>query len=145
MMCHYFLVCRGDLHIPDLFTSSQSGIYYYSRGWNYRAYIAYVVGIVPNFYGFLGVFGVPITDGATKMYYFAYPVGLILSFTTYWLLNKANQPICSNMGQMFQEKFDDDTIEAVEAADSTTSRDRDGKDTSCEKASSIDRKRVQMV
>ena len=37
------------------------------------------------------------------MYYFAYPMGLALSFGTYWALNKLDPPICSNMGQMFHE------------------------------------------
>jgi hypothetical protein len=37
------------------------------------------------------------------MYYFAYPMGLALSFGTYWALNRLDPPLCSNMGQMFHE------------------------------------------
>lgn len=51
----------------------------------------------------MGVFGVHVTQPATRMYYFAYPMGLALSFGTYWALNKLDPPICSNMGQMFHE------------------------------------------
>jgi NCS1 family nucleobase:cation symporter-1 len=75
-----------------LFTSASTGAYYYSKGWNYRAYIAYIIGIAPNFYGFLGVFGVDVTTPATRMYYFAYPMGLVLSFCSYWALNVIDPP-----------------------------------------------------
>lgn len=44
-----------------------------------------VVGIIPNFYGFLNNMGVSAPAGVTKAYYFAYEIGLFLSFFTYWL------------------------------------------------------------
>ncbi|KIW18951.1 hypothetical protein PV08_03240 [Exophiala spinifera] len=136
MLCHYFIVSRGYLKISDMFTPAHSGLYYYSRGWNYRAYVAYLVGIVPNFYGFLGVFGVSVTLPATRMYYFAYPMGLALSFGTYWALNKLNPPICSNMGQMFREvgsEAEDAVIESevvAAAVDLRTSKGGMGLDAS---------------
>lgn len=92
LLCQYFIVSRGYLIIPDLFTSASTGAYHYSKGWNYRAYIAYIIGIAPNFYGFLGVFGVHVTTPATRMYYFAYPMGLVLSFGSYWALNVIDPP-----------------------------------------------------
>lgn len=53
-------------------------------GWNWRAYLAYVIGIIPNFYGFLNNMGVSAPLGVTKAYYFAYPIGLFVSFFVYW-------------------------------------------------------------
>jgi len=40
-------------------------------GWNWRAYLAYVVGLAPNFYGFLDNMGVGIVSplGVTRAYY----------------------------------------------------------------------------
>jgi nucleobase:cation symporter-1, NCS1 family len=81
-------------------------MYYFSKGWNYRAYIAYVVGIAPNFYGFLGVFGVNVTTAASQMYYFAYPMGLALSFGTYWALNKLDPPKAFAIGGVWREPAD---------------------------------------
>lgn len=46
--------------------------------------MAYVVGVAPNFYGFLGNMGVAAPTGVTKAYYFAYEIGLVASFATYW-------------------------------------------------------------
>lgn len=88
MLAHYFVISKGYLAIePDLYTSSKQGIYHYTAGLNWRAYAAYVIGIVPNFYGFLGNIGVPITTTATRFYYFAFPVGVFVSFMSYWALS----------------------------------------------------------
>ncbi|VVT55785.1 uncharacterized protein SAPINGB_P004737 [Magnusiomyces paraingens] len=87
MLAHYYIVTGGLLAVePDLYTASRRGVYYYTRGINPRAYIAYVLGIAPNFYGFLGQLGVNITLQGTRFFYFAFPVGLFVSFTSYLLL-----------------------------------------------------------
>lgn len=46
--------------------------------------MAYVVGVAPNFYGFLNNMGFHAPGGVTKAYYFAYEIGLFASFFTYW-------------------------------------------------------------
>ncbi|KAH9217600.1 putative uridine permease [Leptodontidium sp. 2 PMI_412] len=84
LLCHYYVTTRGYLEVEDLYTSRKTGVYYYIGGWNWRAYLAYVVGIIPNFYGFLNNMGVSAPMGVTKAYYFAYPIGLFVSFFTYW-------------------------------------------------------------
>lgn len=84
LLCHYYIISRGYLKIDDLYTSDKNGVYHYFHGWNWRAYVAYVVGIIPNFYGFLNNMGVSAPIGVTKAYYFAYEIGLILSFGVYW-------------------------------------------------------------
>lgn len=58
LLCNYYLMARGYLHMPDWFTANQTGVYHYIAGWNLRASIAYVMGIAPNFYGFLNTMGV---------------------------------------------------------------------------------------
>lgn len=80
---------------------------------------------VPNFYGFLGVFGVHVTLPATRMYYFAYPMGLALSFGTYWALSKLDPPICSNMGQMFHEVGSEAEDAVIESASVAVAADAD--------------------
>ena len=87
LLAHYYIVTRGYLEIDDLYTSRKEGVYHYFHGWNWRAYLAYVVGIIPNFYGFLNNMGISAPIGVTHAYYFAYPIGLSVSFGTYWLAN----------------------------------------------------------
>ncbi|KAK9342067.1 permease for cytosine/purines, uracil, thiamine, allantoin-domain-containing protein [Lipomyces starkeyi] len=99
LLCNYYLVARGYLEIPDLFTSSKSGAYYFYHGWNFRAYIAYIIGVIPNFYGFLNNMGVGAPISVTRFYYFAYWVGLIVSAGVYWLLCKLSPvPVSYNSG-----------------------------------------------
>lgn len=86
LLCQYYLIGRGYMEIPDLFTASKTGAYYYTKGWNIRAYIAYICGIAPNFYGFLNNMGVSAPMGITKFYYVAYWVGLFVSGFVYWAL-----------------------------------------------------------
>lgn len=92
LICNYYVVSRGQLLVPDLFTGDKAGAYYYTRGWNVRAYIAYFATIALNFAGFLGNMGVPVPQPVTRMYYFAYPVGLILSFSIFLACNLVSKP-----------------------------------------------------
>ncbi|KAF4635571.1 hypothetical protein G7Y89_g2522 [Cudoniella acicularis] len=57
LLCHYYIVSRGYLEIGDLYTSRKDGVYHYFYGWNWRAYLTYIIGIAPNFYGFLNNMG----------------------------------------------------------------------------------------
>ncbi|KAI9738589.1 MAG: hypothetical protein M1834_008093 [Cirrosporium novae-zelandiae] len=85
LLCHYYIICRGYFNVPELFTSSRDGAYYYTHGWNIRAYTAYIIGIIPNFYGFLNNMGVSAPIGVTHFYYMAYWVGLFLSGVIYYI------------------------------------------------------------
>lgn len=86
LLCNYYLIAKGHMKIPDLYTSSKQGAYYFYHGWNIRAYIAYVCGVAPNFYGFLNNMGVDAPGGITKFYYFAYWVGIGVAGGIYYLL-----------------------------------------------------------
>lgn len=93
LLCDYYLIRKGNIFVPDLFSSSKTGIYYYNGGWNWRAYVAYIAGIIPNFPGFLdsvGVEGVPI--GAIQLYYLALPVGIFVGGLSYYGLNVWKPP-----------------------------------------------------
>ncbi|CAN6674078.1 allantoin permease [Trichomonascus vanleenenianus] len=92
MMCHYYVIARGFLDVTkDLFRAKGS-VYYYTKGINWRAYIAYIMGIAPNFYGFLGILGAPIGRGAVRGYYFSFPIGIITSALVFWALCFAFPP-----------------------------------------------------
>jgi NCS1 family nucleobase:cation symporter-1 len=95
LLCHYYIITRGYLEIDDLFTSGKDGVYHYFHGWNWRAYLAYFVGIAPNFYGFLNNMGVSAPAGVTKAYYFAYEIGIVASFVVYWAANCFYPPALS--------------------------------------------------
>src|SRR5271156_857216 len=67
-------------------------VYHYIGGWNLRAYIAYIIGIIPNFYSFLNNMGVSAPIGVTRFSYFAYWVGLFVSGAVFWVSCKISPP-----------------------------------------------------
>lgn len=105
LICNYYIVSRGHLDVPDLFTTRKSGAYYFTKGWNIRAYIAYGVAVAVNFAGFLGNMGVPMPTGITRFYYVAYPTGLLLSFGIFWIGNIVWKPrICMPLNEWHEPK-----------------------------------------
>jgi NCS1 family nucleobase:cation symporter-1 len=106
ILTQYYIISRGYMHIPDLFTSSKTGAYYYTKGWNIRAYIAYIFGVAPNFYGFLNNMGVSAPISVSRFYYFAYWVGIFVSGATYYTLCKLFPPaIMYNSGWMEPKNY----------------------------------------
>ena len=106
LLCHYYIITRGYLEIDDLYTARKNGAYHYFHGWNWRAYLAYIIGIALNFYGFLSNMGVPAPSGVTKAYYFAYEIGLFTSFGTYWAANYFFSPALSFPLSEWREPWD---------------------------------------
>lgn len=91
LICDYYLIRRGLLNIPALYVSKPTP-YRYFHGFNPRAFIAYVIAIAPNFYGFLHQMGVKAPQGIQRFYYIAYPTGLIVAFVVYYLTCLASAP-----------------------------------------------------
>lgn len=48
--------------------------------------MAYILGIAPNFAGFLGSLGVPVPIGAMRVYYLNYFVGYLVAALSYCIL-----------------------------------------------------------
>lgn len=92
--CDYYYVRRGYLkltHLYSLFAPEDPTIqsyYLFNRiGCNWRAYVAYICGILPNIVGFVGAtetHKVPI--GATRLYQLNFFAGFISSSVVYGLL-----------------------------------------------------------
>ncbi|KAJ3131444.1 hypothetical protein HK100_006348 [Physocladia obscura] len=76
LLANYYLVARGYLKIPDLFSDSKHGAYYFFHGFGIQAFVAYIIGIIPSFYGFLNNIGINASNGVVKT---------ILSAGTYYL------------------------------------------------------------
>lgn len=84
---------KGKYEVDDLFSSENSGTYHYYKGWNWRAYAAYVIGIIPLFPGFLSTVGVRgIAIGYQRYYFFALPIGILLGMGSYWAINVISPP-----------------------------------------------------
>lgn len=90
MIADYYLVRKGNYFVSDLYRADKSSRYFYYKGWNWRAYVAYICGVALSFPGFLGSLGVVSvaaqTNPAIQMYNVGYVLGCAVSLVVYWAL-----------------------------------------------------------
>jgi NCS1 family nucleobase:cation symporter-1 len=85
MVCDYYLIKKRKLNIDELYVSN--GIYWYSGGWNWRAYVSFVVGFAPLLPGFAKSIEPTLNvGGAWKIYSFAWIFGFTLSMLTHYVI-----------------------------------------------------------
>ncbi|KAL2165051.1 hypothetical protein VTH06DRAFT_347 [Thermothelomyces fergusii] len=86
MIADYYLVRRGYLEVKELYDARRTGPYFYTLGIHWRAYAAYIAGILINVVGFAGAVGTPVPIGATYLYNLNFFCGFGVSAAAYWLL-----------------------------------------------------------
>ncbi|KAG6068202.1 hypothetical protein E4U32_001585 [Claviceps aff. humidiphila group G2b] len=86
MSTDYYVVRKGYLNVKGLYDARKTGPYYYTFGVNWRAYTAYVAGILINVVGFAGAIGKDVPKGATYLYNLNFFCGFIISSIVYWAL-----------------------------------------------------------
>lgn len=77
MIVDYFLIRKGNIHLVSLYDASSTGLYKYFHGWNLRAMIAWVCGVVFVVHGVAGSIKPSSVGQASKN---MYKLGFILSF-----------------------------------------------------------------
>lgn len=83
----YFVVRKGYISIHHCYTNKLGTWYMYNRfGTNWRAVVAYLLGMVPNFPGFIGSVGPEVPQNAMKVFYLNYFIGWLVSFLIYCAL-----------------------------------------------------------
>ena len=87
MICDYYIIRKTELELAELFKAD--GIY---KGWNWNAWIAFVLSILPVLPGFLATIQVISADSIGNfwmdVYSYAWFVTFFLSFFFYWVLEK---------------------------------------------------------
>jgi NCS1 family nucleobase:cation symporter-1 len=83
MICDYYVVRKGYLDIKSLYSASKTDPYYFTFGFSWRAYAAYICGIMINIVGFAGAVGRKVPIGAQYIYNINYFTGFIVSGTVY--------------------------------------------------------------
>lgn len=93
-ICDFFIIRSRRMKLSALYTPSPTGIYYYVRGINPRAFIAWVIGWAPQIPGFIANVNasVSVPQACTEMFYLAFPLGFAISFTLYYAINKFFPP-----------------------------------------------------
>ncbi|KAJ5865812.1 hypothetical protein N7534_000365 [Penicillium rubens] len=86
MICDYYIVRKSYLNVKSLYSASKTDCYYYTCGFSWRAYTAYICGIMINIVGFAGAVGCRVPIGAQYIYNFNYFTGVIVSGVVYFAL-----------------------------------------------------------
>lgn len=86
MICDYYVVRKGYLVIEELYSARKDSSYYFTAGCNWRAYVAYVAGILINVVGFADAVGATVPIGAVYIYRVNFFSGFIVSSSVYWAL-----------------------------------------------------------
>ncbi|CAL5871740.1 uncharacterized protein PFLUO_LOCUS5993 [Penicillium psychrofluorescens] len=86
MITDYYIIRRGYLDVRALYSARKSDPYYYTFGFSWRAYTAYICGILINIVGFAGAVGQKVPAGAQYIYNLNYFTGFLVSTAVYYLL-----------------------------------------------------------
>ena len=90
MISDYFFVRKKELILEDLY--QQGKTYSYKNGFNSKAIVALVLGILPNIPGFLVTIKLISTDSVpewlTNLYHYGWFVGFFISGLVYFILMK---------------------------------------------------------
>lgn len=86
MACDYYLVRKGKLIVDDLYSSNSGSTYMFRFGVSWRAYAAYICGILINIVGFAGSVGASVPIGATRIFDLNYFCGFIIAGLVYYAL-----------------------------------------------------------
>lgn len=89
MVSDYYLVRKGYLNLPALYSADKNGPYYGHCGISWRGYTAYICGIMINVVGFAGAVGADVPIGAEYIYNINYFSGFIVAAAIYWALARS--------------------------------------------------------
>ncbi|KAH6634656.1 permease for cytosine/purines, uracil, thiamine, allantoin-domain-containing protein [Chaetomium sp. MPI-SDFR-AT-0129] len=86
----YYIVRKGFLEVKELYDGRRSGPYFFTAGFHWRGYAAYIAGIAINVVGFAGAVGATVPIGATYLYNLNFFCGFGVSAFVYWALCKVS-------------------------------------------------------
>ncbi|EFE34848.1 uncharacterized protein ARB_06614 [Trichophyton benhamiae CBS 112371] len=86
MLIDYFFVRRGNLHLPDLYRHSSTARYYFTKGFNIRAFAAFIIGSLLPLPGLIGSFGNSFSAAADRMFSLGWTLSFLVGSLAYWIL-----------------------------------------------------------
>ncbi|KAF9010252.1 permease for cytosine/purines, uracil, thiamine, allantoin-domain-containing protein [Cyathus striatus] len=127
MITEYYVIRRGHYRVADLYHAGHEGWYWYTYGINFRAYAAYIAGILINVVGFAGATGRDVPLAATRIYQMSFFTGFGVSALVYYLLNFAF-PAPGTSGDFREVDVSHFPIEEDDRSDAESTTSSDTKD-----------------
>ncbi|KAH6661146.1 putative allantoin permease [Truncatella angustata] len=88
MIVDYWVIRRGNFHVPSLFSKVQGTPYAYANGWNFRAVAAWVAGVAFTVHGIAGALDPSAVNQASKnMYKLGFLLSLLMGSFVFYILN----------------------------------------------------------
>ncbi|PCH35340.1 hypothetical protein WOLCODRAFT_145775 [Wolfiporia cocos MD-104 SS10] len=88
MVSHYYVIQKRYFKIPDIYIGDSRSIYWYTKGVNWRAFVAFSCGVAPCITGFVGAVSPHIVSApAARMYDINFVLGFTVSFVVNWILH----------------------------------------------------------
>jgi len=124
MICDDFCLTNGNVFISHLYDgTSTNQHYYYHKGWNLQAVIAYIVGVALPFPGFVGTLGPSVSPTAQDLGHLSWLLSFVTAFVVYYLLCRVwptrNRKLVRERGLGWEEA----SMREVVAADETAMAD----------------------
>lgn len=89
MVTDYYIIKRGKLNIHAMYQHGPEGIYWYTGGFNLRAFAAFAIAIAPLMPGFAKSIDNSLdVGGAWKIYAFAWIFGFSTACVVYYVICK---------------------------------------------------------
>jgi NCS1 family nucleobase:cation symporter-1 len=111
LIVDFWIIRRQKWNIPDLYKTD--GIYWFNGGVNWRAIVAYLIGMWPALPGFINaVSGMEVNVVWRRFYQISFFFGYLVSGILFYIFNKISPP----PGLGVQVSFDIDGTQIVESA-----------------------------
>lgn len=114
LLVDYYVINRGRLDLKWMYTANREGKFWYTCGINWRACVAWLVGVAVNFAGFLHAMGaIDASLALERSYYFAWITSGTAAGLVYYLLARffPQASYLENKGKKFQEWSQDEIEE----------------------------------
>lgn len=107
MIVDYWLIRRGNFHVPSLFTKDGDAPYTYYKGWNFRAIIAWISGVAFTVHGIAGSLDPDaVSQGSKNMYRLGFLLSLLMGAAVYYALCLIWPPPVYPVGEERSMKFE---------------------------------------
>ncbi|KZT30310.1 hypothetical protein NEOLEDRAFT_324323 [Neolentinus lepideus HHB14362 ss-1] len=88
VLCDFYVVRKGNIHVPSCYDGSKDGLYYFTRGVNWRGCFAWLCGFIMPFPGLIGSYDVSaVNAAAVDMYQLGWLLSVAISFSVHLVLN----------------------------------------------------------
>jgi len=113
MVADYYILTKGNIFLKHLYDGDKTNPhYYYHKGWNIQAYIAYVVAVAIPFPGFCGSLGANVSQTAINIGHLGWCLSFVVSIAIYvplcYFWPTSNQKLIKSMNLKFEEMARDE-------------------------------------